>query len=264
MEGSGANAGGSATQKPIVDEQTDETGLLASVFSEIFYSPLNLLLVVIIAVLIYKIVRGRFEDLHTPVAPPAPKVSKMKKRDFTVKELKEYDGNQTDGRILMAVNGSVYDVTNGKKFYGPGGPYSAFGGRDASRGLATFNVSAKDSEEYDDLSDLNSVEMGCVKEWEMQLKERYDFVGKLLKPGEKPTNYSDEDEDMSPKSNDEEKVGDIGATTDTAAVETVASTTTTTTITTTTTLSSSTSANETAPNTNTDSDVRKRITTQED
>jgi hypothetical protein len=48
-----------------------------------------------------------------------------------------------------------------------GGPYSAFGGRDASRGLATFSVvSSKD--DYDDLSDLNTVEMESVREWEMQ------------------------------------------------------------------------------------------------
>jgi len=50
-----------------------------------------------------------------------------------------------------------------------GGPYSAFGGRDASRGLATFSVvSSKD--DYDDLSDLNTVEMESVREWEMQFK----------------------------------------------------------------------------------------------
>lgn len=50
-----------------------------------------------------------------------------------------------------------------------GGPYAAFGGRDASRGLATFSVSAK-SDEYDDLSDLNTMEMESVREWEAQFK----------------------------------------------------------------------------------------------
>lgn len=42
------------------------------------------------------------------------------KKDFTVKELKAFDGNQEDGRVLVAVNGNVYDVTKGKRFYGPG------------------------------------------------------------------------------------------------------------------------------------------------
>lgn len=51
-----------------------------------------------------------------------------------------------------------------------GGPYAAFGGRDASRGLATFSVTANPDLEYDDLSDLNSMEMDSVREWEMQFK----------------------------------------------------------------------------------------------
>ena len=43
----------------------------------------------------------------------------------------------------------------------PGGPYSGFSGRDASRGLATFNVDAV-SDEYDDLSDLKASELEQV------------------------------------------------------------------------------------------------------
>lgn len=50
-----------------------------------------------------------------------------------------------------------------------GGPYAAFGGRDASRGLATFSVTASEVE-YDDLSDLSPPEMDSVREWEMQFK----------------------------------------------------------------------------------------------
>jgi hypothetical protein len=42
------------------------------------------------------------------------------KKDFTVQELKAFDGNQEDGRVLVAVNGNVFDVTRGKRFYGPG------------------------------------------------------------------------------------------------------------------------------------------------
>ncbi|KAI1238638.1 hypothetical protein IHE44_0013375 [Lamprotornis superbus] len=96
----------------------------------------------------------------------------MKRRDFSLEQLREFDGARNP-RILLAVNGKVFDVTKGSKFYGPEGPYGIFAGRDASRGLATFCLD-KDAlrDEYDDLSDLNAVQMESVREWEMQFKVR--------------------------------------------------------------------------------------------
>lgn len=43
----------------------------------------------------------------------------LEKQDFTLEELKEYNG-VSNPRILIAVNGKVFDVTRGKGFYGPG------------------------------------------------------------------------------------------------------------------------------------------------
>lgn len=174
-----------------IPEPIASQGFFASLVDEIIYSPVNLLLTTIIVVLIYKIWKSKYSRVIVEEAPPPP-LPKLRK-DMTVAELKQYDGTQPDGRVLVAVNGFVFDVTKGKRHYGPGGSYSAFGGRDASRGLATFVVSASSENSYDDLSDLNAAEMESVREWEMQFKEKYDLVGKLLKPGEEPTNYSDED-----------------------------------------------------------------------
>src|SRR5579859_2102154 len=50
-------------------------------------------------------------------------------------ELSQFDGKKNK-RILMGIRGRVYDVTAGAHFYGPGGPYGNFAGRDASRGLS--------------------------------------------------------------------------------------------------------------------------------
>lgn len=79
---------------------------------------LNGTLVAIITYLLMKI-------LMRPNAPRAEKskdvaLPKMKKRDFTIQELREFDGTKGDGRILVAINGKVFDVTKGKHFYGPG------------------------------------------------------------------------------------------------------------------------------------------------
>nr|KAG5701778.1 hypothetical protein BaRGS_000768 [Batillaria attramentaria] len=153
--------------------------------------------------LIYKIIASR--RTSEPSEPKEPELPPLKKQDFSLEQLREYDGKGKEGRILIAVNGKVFDVTKGKRFYGPGGPYGLFSGRDASRALATFSLS-EDSlrDEYDDLSDLNSMQMESVREWEMQFTEKYHYVGKLLKPGEQPTDYTDTEDE----GGDDRKQGD--------------------------------------------------------
>lgn len=85
-------------------------------------SPLNLVLIAVIVYLVYKIVKSNFEsDVEVP--PPPPQLPKIRK-DLTVSELKKYDGTQPDGRVLLAVNCVIFDVTKGKKFYGPGKCYT--------------------------------------------------------------------------------------------------------------------------------------------
>lgn len=104
---------GASSSNTSTDDVTGETGFVASIINEIIYSPLNLLLVTLIAFLIYKIFKSRSDNGVSNV-PPEPELPKLRK-DFTIQELKKYDGNQADGRVLVAVNGHVYDVCNRKK-----------------------------------------------------------------------------------------------------------------------------------------------------
>lgn len=98
----------------MADEESEQTS--PGVLEELFTSPLNLSLLCLCLFLLYKIFRG---DKPAEVAEAEEPLPKMKKRDFTLEELKQYDG-VANPRILMAVNGKVFDVTRGKKFYGPG------------------------------------------------------------------------------------------------------------------------------------------------
>lgn len=96
-----------------------------------------------------------------------------------LKELHKYDGKGPDGRVCIAINGKVFDCSR-THFYRPGGPYESFAGRDATRGLAKFDVTAV-SEEWDDHADLTPGDWSSVQEWELQFTEKYHYVGKLVK-----------------------------------------------------------------------------------
>ncbi|KAN0106782.1 cytochrome b5 [Hyaloscypha variabilis] len=56
---------------------------------------------------------------------------------YTDADLRFYDGTDPTKPILLAINGTIYDVSNGRKHYGPGGSYHLFAGADASRGFVT-------------------------------------------------------------------------------------------------------------------------------
>jgi membrane-associated progesterone receptor component len=102
---------------------------------------------------------------------------------FTPRTLSRYNGHD-DPRIFIAVKGTVFDVSSGRQFYGPSGPYSNFAGHDASRGLALnsfdFDVIKSFGEGIDDLEGLNKEEQEALDGWEEHFKKKYPIVGDLV------------------------------------------------------------------------------------
>ncbi|KAJ7641410.1 cytochrome b5-like heme/steroid binding domain-containing protein [Roridomyces roridus] len=104
-------------------------------------------------------------------------------KTFTPKTLQPFSG-EDGGRILLAINGMVFDVTGGRNFYGPGGMYGNFAGRDASRGMAkqSFDVEMLTpiDQPLDKLEDLRQDEIDNMKGWIDHFSNKYIICGKLV------------------------------------------------------------------------------------
>ena len=48
-----------------------------------------------------------------------------------------FNGSDSSKPIYLAINGTIFDVSEGRHTYGPGGSYEVFAGRDASRAFVT-------------------------------------------------------------------------------------------------------------------------------
>ena len=91
--------------------------------------------------------------------------------------------------VYLAVRGKIFDVTSGRNFYGPGGPYQNFAGRDASRGLAFGSFDEDMLTEdlqgpLDKLQDLGDAEWEALRGWEERFEEKYLVVGELVAVGD--------------------------------------------------------------------------------
>ncbi|XP_051150187.1 membrane steroid-binding protein 2-like [Andrographis paniculata] len=98
--------------------------------------------------------------------------------DVTEEELKAYDGSDSNKPLLMAIKGQIYDVSRSRMFYGPGGPYAMFAGRDASRALALMSFDPKDL--TGNVEGLSASELEALQEWEYKFMEKYVKVGQLV------------------------------------------------------------------------------------
>ncbi|KAF8127854.1 cytochrome b5-like heme/steroid binding domain-containing protein [Boletus edulis] len=102
---------------------------------------------------------------------------------YTPKTLTPFDGTD-GGRILLAINGIVFDVTAGRNFYGPGGMYGNFAGRDASRGMAKQSFDTEMltpiDQPLDKLEDLRPDEMYRPLGWIDHFSNKYVICGRLV------------------------------------------------------------------------------------
>ncbi|EFP85190.2 uncharacterized protein PGTG_11359 [Puccinia graminis f. sp. tritici CRL 75-36-700-3] len=167
-----------------------------------FSNPVNIVLSIALVYRLYKLIPSfRFDELNinendenNPKATltesaieyhrrPTKFPETLVWRTYTPLELQHFDGNN-GSKILFAVNRVVYDVSSGRNFYGPDGPYGNFAGRDASRGLAkqSFdeNILTPVDSKIDTLDDLTDEDKENLKGWEDLFKAKYIACGELI------------------------------------------------------------------------------------
>ncbi|XP_007036710.2 PREDICTED: probable steroid-binding protein 3 [Theobroma cacao] len=150
----------------VMDAVTEVTGL----------SPTAFFTIIAMMVVVYKIVCGMFlgpEDFCQK--PPKEPVQLG---DVTEKELRAYDGSDPRKPLLIAIKGQIYDVSSSKMFYGRGGPYSMFTGRDASRALAMLSFKPEDL--TGNIEGLSAEELAVLEDWEYKFMDKYPIVGRVV------------------------------------------------------------------------------------
>lgn len=68
-----------------------------------------------------------------------------------------------------------------RDFYGPGGPYALFAGRDASRALGKMSFEETDIKNSD-VTDLSKYEKDVLDDWENKFTFKYEDVGRIVTP----------------------------------------------------------------------------------
>eukprot|EP00210_Caulerpa_lentillifera_P007296 g6975.t1 len=96
--------------------------------------------------------------------------------ELTLAELAQFKG-ENDSSVYIAVKGIIYDVTAAREFYGPGGNYHVFAGRECARALASMKI----DESYcdDNLEGLDEKSLKILDDWIKKFTDKYPIIGKV-------------------------------------------------------------------------------------
>jgi len=109
-----------------------------------------------------------------------PLQSLIQPGDMTEEELKAYNGLDPTKPVLMAIKGKIYNVSSSRMFYGVGGTYGEWSGKDASRAIAKLSFEEEDLNS--DLTGLEKDALESLDDWEIMFKSKYVKVGSIKRP----------------------------------------------------------------------------------
>ncbi|XP_054788324.1 probable steroid-binding protein 3 [Prosopis cineraria] len=155
-------------------------------------SPTAFFTILVMMVMVYQTVCGMFvspEDYNKPPTITAPNnigldgvnvdaPEPVQMGEMTDQELRTYNGSDPNKPILVSIRSQIYDVSAGRNFYGPGGPYAMFAGKECSRALALLSFKPEDIN--GNLEGLSEEELVILEDWEYKFIEKYVKVGQLV------------------------------------------------------------------------------------
>ncbi|CAE6500988.1 unnamed protein product [Rhizoctonia solani] len=115
---------------------------------------------------------------------------------FSEAQLAKFDGSDPLRPVYIAIDGDVYDVSEGRRIYGPGGSYHTFAGRDAAR---AYTTGCFQTHLTHDLRGLNDKELRSLAHWKsfFAKHERYKHIGWVkhdpIDPNTPPPVHCDEE-----------------------------------------------------------------------
>ena len=103
------------------------------------------------------------------------------------KQLLHFDGKEDETTqetksIYLSLNGVVFDVSAGKDFYGPEGPYELFAGHECGAALAKMSFDKEFLDDMEGCKNLNYGEKDELANWLMRFEHerRYPIRGRLI------------------------------------------------------------------------------------
>ncbi|XP_052106538.1 neudesin-like [Mytilus californianus] len=133
------------------------------------------ILTAVLFLVIFSNSKGKYQQVEIEIAG---KNENEPAKIFSESELRQFDGSDSEKPVYLAVRGVVFDVTEGKDFYGKGAAYNQLAGKDASYAIATWSLEDKDM--HHDISSLSDNELkGLDDVFVGTYKKKYPTVGYL-------------------------------------------------------------------------------------
>ena len=110
-------------------------------------------------------------------------------RNFSIGQLRKFNGiklpnSEEPTPVYLSINGTVFDVSAGAGFYGPGGPYEVFAGRECGAALATMSMDENLLDDYiTNVGNLDEEGKKAIDGWIQRFTEKYKVVGRLITEG---------------------------------------------------------------------------------